>query len=414
MKTKQLILVTVTGLLAAGNAQFSNAHAQGSLTPPGPPGPTMVTLSQVEPRTPICSAPYTISQPGSYYLTANLTVSYGNAITITASGVTLDLRGFTISSTAASADGTAISLFDSLTNIAIFNGSIISGVTTNGNGGYNGGGFLYGIDAFFAPPINCWVKNISVNGVLDTGIFLGTDNSTLVESCVVNLAGGAGIVAGTVSDSAALNAGGDGIYCNTAINCYGSTMGNIGDSPTGIEAYSVENCCGFGNYVESGGIQADNAQNCYGYNAGYGAGIQANTAENCYGVNNTGPGQGINSFAADNCYGVCNGSGTALTVNDGVANSCYAYSSSGTGLYAAVANACIGYSGSGTGLNATIANVCSGQSSGSGTGLTATNAIGCFGQSVSGTGLYAFIASVSHGASTSGTPLTAAHNVNSY
>jgi hypothetical protein len=41
--------------------------AQGSLTPPpGAPAPTMKTLDQIEARTPISSAPFTISAPGSY------------------------------------------------------------------------------------------------------------------------------------------------------------------------------------------------------------------------------------------------------------------------------------------------------------------------------------------------------------
>ena len=43
----------------------------------------------------------TISQPGSYYLTRNLTVSSGDGINITTIGVTLDLNGFTIRSTRA-------------------------------------------------------------------------------------------------------------------------------------------------------------------------------------------------------------------------------------------------------------------------------------------------------------------------
>jgi hypothetical protein len=82
-------------LLAAAAAKMI---AQGPLTPPGTPAPTMKTLDQLdaklEKRTPISSAPSTISASGSYYLTANLTVASGTAIAISADNVTLDLNGF--------------------------------------------------------------------------------------------------------------------------------------------------------------------------------------------------------------------------------------------------------------------------------------------------------------------------------
>ena len=167
-----------------------SALGQGSLTPPGAPGPTMLTLSQIEPRTPISSAPITITQPGSYYLATNLTVSGGTAIVIQANGVTLDLRGFTISSTAATAAGTAILLNGSVTNIAIYDGQIMSGATNSSTGIFGGSGFVNGISA--GTPYNVRVKNISVCGVMNYGIFLGA-NSSVAESCVVNVAGTYGI-----------------------------------------------------------------------------------------------------------------------------------------------------------------------------------------------------------------------------
>src|SRR5436190_2248196 len=93
-----LSLITIQ--LVAATAAF----AQGSLTPPGAPAPTMKTLDEIdaklEKRTPISSVPFTISASGSYYLTGNLAVTTGTAITISADNVTLDLNGFTISSTA--------------------------------------------------------------------------------------------------------------------------------------------------------------------------------------------------------------------------------------------------------------------------------------------------------------------------
>ena len=55
----------------------------------------MKTLAQVEPRIPITNAPFTISQPGSYYLTTNLSTT-GDGVVIQAARVTLDLMGFSI------------------------------------------------------------------------------------------------------------------------------------------------------------------------------------------------------------------------------------------------------------------------------------------------------------------------------
>lgn len=104
-------------------AQF--AGAQGSLTPPGAPGATMKTLDQVEPRKPISSAPITISSPGSYFLTTNLT----GRITIAADDVSLDLMGFSISPPSGSAIG--LSAGGSPKNVRVSNG-VLSAPTGNG------------------------------------------------------------------------------------------------------------------------------------------------------------------------------------------------------------------------------------------------------------------------------------------
>jgi hypothetical protein len=420
------------------------AFSQGALTPPGAPAPTMKSLDQIEPRTPISFAPFTISQPGSYYMTTNVTVGSGDAITITANNVTLDLNGFTISSTnpIASTDS-GILLSGSRTNIAIRNGHISSGVTNNGAGVYSGSGFGFGI-IFSGFPLNVRVSGLSVNGCQYDGIYLGY-GSAVVESCVVSAVGAYGIQAQSVSDSTAIDCGttaisattanncigsvsggGSGVYATTANNCYGNSTGNgnglyaLGNaqncygsssSGTGLYAYTALNCNGSSSSGTA--LSATTAQNCYGYcnGNGFGYGVYANgTAQNCWGSSTSA--SGVSATTAQNCYGYSSLDGVAANN----AESCWGSSTgNGIGVYAEfTAHNCYGRSSSSTGISAPTAQNCYGQSTGNGTGVSADIAVGCIGVSNSGTGLSAYIANVCNGTTSSGTALSAVHNVNSY
>ena len=72
------------------------AVAQGPLEPAGSPAPTMKSLDQIEPRTPIHELPFMITESGSYVVTGNL-ASASHGILVAASGVTIDLNGHTLS-----------------------------------------------------------------------------------------------------------------------------------------------------------------------------------------------------------------------------------------------------------------------------------------------------------------------------
>jgi len=328
MKSK--LFLTAFALAALPNIDFhlSTAHAQGVLTPPaGAPVPVMKTLDQVEARTAITntSSLVTISQPGSYYLTGNLTVSTGNGINITTNNVRLDLNGFTIRSTATSAAGYGILLSSGLKDLTILNGFIQGGVTNNGSGIYNGGGFSHGINFLSVAPLNMLVSHISVSGCGSRGIYLGLGDSTVVEACTVRAVGGYGINASTIRGCSAVDCGAHAIWGDQVSDCRGENTSNGG----GIFATSAQNCSGFSN--TGTGLDAISALNCYGQ-SNIGIGLSAATAQNC------------NGTSYGNSYGL-------LAVK--TATGCCGSSSSGTGLQAFIATSCSGSSSSGTALNVT-------------------------------------------------------------
>ena len=220
-------------LLLTLNCPLANLFAQGNLTPPGAPAPTMITLSQIEPRTPISSLPYTITNPGSYYLTANLTgISGSDGIIIKTNDVTLDLKGFTLRGVPGSDNG--INVLSPVRNIAIRNG-VLEAWGTDGVNAYNGyGGVLEGLR----------VSNCSA-----LGIYAG-DNWT-VETCFASGNTGQGIYVAnnsTIRDCTVKNNGNAGIV-TSGINCVISSCEASG-SPGGFSLASyciIQDCAASGN-----------------------------------------------------------------------------------------------------------------------------------------------------------------------
>ena len=230
MKNPTLNTALAAGLLLATlNPQLS-ALAQGSLTPPGAPAPTMKTLDQVEPRIPIganttpgdATAIFKITNSGSYYLAGNV---YGqsnkNGIVIAADNVTIDLCGYAlIGTTTNSLDGICPS--GNRSTIAIRNGHII------GWGGNAINSYLLGFPEGSLG--RCVYQDLVANDN-GSGIYAGYSSS--IFRCVsrsnkgtgIGLSNNSGVCKDCVSDSNQ----GDGISCAegaTVIHC--STQGNTG------------------------------------------------------------------------------------------------------------------------------------------------------------------------------------------
>jgi hypothetical protein len=315
------------------------------------------TPDQIEPRTPISSVPFTISAAGSYYLTKNLAVASGDAITITADNVTVDLNGFTLSSTQTTPAGTGILLSGDRKHIHILNGHI------------KGSGFLNGIYYSGAIPLNVRITGVSVSGCQSHGIYMAAGNATVAESCTVHTVGGYGIFADSVTNSTAYQCGTGGIVGTTVQNCYATTTGS---DASAIYAWTINNCYGYSTGSAGYGIYALGvANNCYGQSVS-GIGVQAITATGCQGY--SGSGIGVFAQTAQNCHGESGGSGRGVFAH--TAQNCFGRSTSGTGIDAFPAENCSGISDSGIGVFAETAQNCFGASD-STYCIAAQIAIGC-------------------------------------
>ena len=342
--THKTYALAALALLSTFNPQLSTVFAQGSLTPPGAPAPTMKTLTQVEPRTPISALPYTIASPGSYYLTTNLTgVSGQHGITISNNDVTLDLNGFALQGVPGSLFGVNVPV--SVTNLVLRNGKVrgwdsvgvLAGSARNGEFSelqvsQNG---AEGLSCGTASLLNrCSAFTNGGNGISagdnsrvvdclayrNTGIGFSLGKACSIRGCSAELNGGNGIQCGTpsvVADCAVLGNGGIGINAG-----FGSTI----SSSIAMNNLSDGFAVGAGSTVTASTAQANGN---WGFNLVSGIQIsfcvaQANTNGGFYcggygqishctasGNQSHGIQTGINTFVLENqCTG--NGSGTSV------------------------------------------------------------------------------------------------------
>ncbi len=174
----------VAGVLALFvAAALTGVVSGGPLDPPAAPSSTG-TLPQVEPRSPIPPVgwngtfPIVISQPGSYFLTGNLTgIGFSHGIQIGVSNVTLDLSGFTMTG-GSTAGGIGIYSAATYDNITIRNGTVT--------------GWASGIG--LAQINRAVVDDIRAYGNGGDGINVGS--SSIIRDCVAQNNSNEGIEAG--------------------------------------------------------------------------------------------------------------------------------------------------------------------------------------------------------------------------
>lgn len=307
-------------------------HAGPLDPPPGPVASTGKTLAETEPRIAInatntpgnVAVLFRITQPGSYYLTGNVTgVANRSGIEIAASGVTIDLNGFELVGVPGSHVGIYTSA-DVLRDLDIRNGSVrdwgnsgvdlgtrlstssvITGLRTSGNGQT---GLRVGRGSVITRCVSTY------NG--GSGILC--EAGAVLDGCVSGSNTGAGFTAGTIcvftNCSAWLN-GSHGIHAAESCVVRGCTVSNNSAIGVFLGARSTVAGCvisanaGDGIAIGNGSVVAECSSHSNG-GSGF-VGNSGSTIRQCSAYSNTGDGIRVLSeclVAGNTCS--LNGNGT--------------------------------------------------------------------------------------------------------
>ena len=198
--------------------------------------PGIFRLRHTAAQTPSSNTPgtatslYRITQPGSYYLTGNVTVATGEAITITADNVTLDLNGHAVRGpvrclySASSRSVECDWLVESSPRAGINTVAAPHSVIRNGAVmGFAGIGIQHGEAAV--------IENLEVSSNAGAGIAgAGHANGGVVRDVLVRHNGGSGIVCSdmTVERSSFAENGGTGVDCQRGAFSDSVSRGNGG------------------------------------------------------------------------------------------------------------------------------------------------------------------------------------------
>ncbi len=232
-RANTILLVLILAVGVAIVAMLASGVRGGPLDPPGSPASTAGVR---QPGTPITALPFDIQQPGSYYLTGNLTMAApGTGITIDSGNVTLDFGGFTIDGGNVGYSGVYIP--------SQFNGFNLRAITVR-----NGMAQHWTQDGFTMESVDGIVaENLQASYNTRDGIEIS--NGTL-SNCSTNGNGGAGVTSqggATITGCTAKNNQGGGFVLRDSSVLRACTA--IGNGAAGIDVRSstVDGCTTLGN-----------------------------------------------------------------------------------------------------------------------------------------------------------------------